>query len=320
MADQTEIQWTDATWNPTTGCTKISPGCAHCYIERTPAFRIAGRKFDKGHIPLKLHADRLGTPLAWKKPRRVFVNSLSDLFHDDVPDAFIRMVFGVMSSCGQHTFQVLTKRPERMAAFFASDENSLSACQAEFVASEHHEAMFTPGGKSRLRDSRAINGTHGPGGVGDANYWPLPNVWAGASVEDRKRKGRIDVLRTVPAAVRFLSLEPLLEDLGELDLTGIGWVIVGGESGPGSRPCDIAWVRNIVKQCQTAGVACFVKQLGANVEACDIIDAADYFPGSVDLAQGTGSNARVILNDTKGGDMAEWPAGLCVREFPAVRT
>jgi protein gp37 len=114
VSDNSAIQWTDATWNPTTGCTKVSPGCAHCYIERTPAFRINGRKFVNGATDLRLHADRLEQPLHWRKPRRVFVNSLSDLFHDDVPDAFIDQVFAVMALCPQHTFQVLTKRPERM--------------------------------------------------------------------------------------------------------------------------------------------------------------------------------------------------------------
>ena len=256
----TAIEWTDETWNPTTGCTKISPGCAHCYIERTPPMRMAGRKFVKGKIPIQLHADRLTKPLHWRTPRMVFVNSMSDLFHEDVPDEFIRRVFAVMSLAGQHTFQVLTKRADRLEAWFADPANSLSACQAEFCV-KHGDHSH------RIYDSRAINGTHGQA-VGDGNYWPLPNVWLGVSVEDRSRYKRVHHLLRTPAAVRFLSIEPLLEDLGDLRMEDcwlperIGWIIVGGESGPGARPMHPDWARSIRDQCQAAGVPFFFKQWG----------------------------------------------------------
>jgi protein gp37 len=209
----TAIQWTDETWNPTTGCTKISPGCAHCYIERTPAFRIAGRRFVRGVIPVTLHDDRLETPLRWRRPRRIFVNSMSDLFHTDIPDAFISRVFDTMQRAYWHQFQVLTKRTARLREL-----------------------------ATRLP-------------------WSA-NVWQGASVENAAHVWRIADLQAVPAAVRFLSIEPLLGPIPHLPLKGISWVIVGGESGPGCRPVSADWVRDIRSQCQRAGVAFFFKQWG----------------------------------------------------------
>jgi len=256
MADHSAIEWTDATWNPTTGCTKISPGCAHCYIERTPAFRIAGRRFVDGHIPLQLHANRIDQPRHWQKPRRVFVNSLSDLFHEDVPQLTVDQVFNVMCDTPQHTYQILTKRPERMLAM--------------------------------------VNAWHDHSGEGT-----LSNVWLGVSVENRRWKSRIDVLRQVPAAVLFLSCEPLLEDLGALDLTGIDWVIVGGESGPKSRDCAVEWVRSVRWQCHDARVPCFVKQLGRQPRIND--------------------GVYLNLHDKKGGDVDEWPHDLRVRQYPEAR-
>lgn len=278
----TKIQWTDETWNPTTGCTKISPGCANCYIERTPAFRIAGRQFDaKAHIPLQFHANRLEQPLHWRKPRRVFVNSLSDLFHDDVPDAFIVSVFAAMAASRQHQFQVLTKRPKRMQAFVS--ELGMSIKPLEKAARELGYS-FNFDGIPLLR-------------------WPIPNVWLGVSVENQRfADERIPVLLQTHAAVRFISAEPLLGPIKierfMLDGPFLNWVIVGGESGPGSRPFDLAWARSIVQQCQTAGVPCFVKQLGA-------------FPRA---------GRMLFLRDKKGGDPDEWPADLRVREFPKVGT
>ena len=225
MSDKSAIEWTDATWNPTTGCTKVSPACANCYIERTPPFRVRGRKFVNGRIPLELHENRLSAPLHWKRPRRVFVNSLSDLFHEDVPTAFIDRVFKVMQQARQHQFQVLTKRPQRMRRFLSSEVSV-------------------------------------PWGGFD---WPKPwggHIWCGVSVENAAFKWRIDELRETPAAVRFLSIEPLLGDLGVLDLRGIHWVIVGGESGPRLRPTDPVWVRSVRDQCVAAGVSFFFKQWG----------------------------------------------------------
>jgi len=200
----------------------------------------------------------LGIPLRVRKPTVWFVNSMSDLFHEDLAAVYIDLVFSVMKRCPQHTFQVLTKRPIKMALYTA---------------------------------------------VTDA----LPNVWLGTSVEDCKRKNRIDVLRTVRAAVRFLSIEPLLEDLGEVDLTGIHWVIVGGESGPKARPFDVKWARQIIAQCKAASVPCFVKQIGAR-------PCGEWHPGSHYIRPGD----PWWVGNRKGNDPTDWPADLRVREFPNV--
>ena len=228
MSDKSAIEWTDATWNPVTGCTKVSPACANCYIERTPPFRVRGRKFVKGHIPLEFHRDRLDAPLRKRKPTIYFVNSLSDLFHEDVPEAFIERVFDTMALTPRHTFQVLTKRPERMRAVVPT-----------FAAK--HTAP-------------------------DGSGWPLPNVWLGVSAENQIcLNSRVPKLLTTPAVVRFISAEPLLGPLWfhEFDhLPRIDWVIVGGESGPRVRPTDPAWVRSVRDQCVSAGVPFFFKQWG----------------------------------------------------------
>jgi protein gp37 len=214
MSEKSTIEWTDSTWNPVTGCTKVSPGCKHCYAE-TFAERwrgVPGHPYEQG-FDLRLWPERLGLPLTWKKPRTIFVNSMSDLFHEKVPLTFIQRVFRTMESASWHTFQILTKRSERLAQ----------------VAPD-------------LR-------------------WP-PNVWMGVSVEATKYLCRVDHLRNVPAAVRFLSLEPLLGPVGALDLSGIHWVIVGGESGPSARAIEAKWVREIRKQCRAADVLFFFKQWG----------------------------------------------------------
>jgi len=214
MAEKSAIEWTNSTWNPVTGCTKVSPGCKHCYAE-TFAERwrgISGHPYEQG-FDLRMWPERLGLPLVWKKPRTIFVNSMSDLFHEKVPVSFILEVFRTMEKASWHTFQILTKRSERMADV-----------------------------------ALKLN-------------WP-PNVWMGVSIEAAKYLWRADHLREVPAAVRFLSLEPLLGPLGAIDLSGIHWVIVGGESGPGARPMEIAWVRDIRKQCHRHGVPFFFKQWG----------------------------------------------------------
>ena len=218
MAQQSSIEWTDATWNPVTGCTKVSPGCKHCYAEVfAERFRgVPGHPYEQG-FDLKLWPKRLEAPLRWKTPRMIFVNSMSDLFHEQIPGEFIGRVFQTMVRARQHTFQVLTKRASRLA--------------------EWH------------RENRI--------------FWGTPNVWLGVSVEDRQYGvPRIDLLRSVRAAVRFLSVEPLLEDLGTLNLTGIDWVIVGGESGRGARPMQPDWVRSVHEQCTSAGIPFFFKQWG----------------------------------------------------------
>lgn len=221
MSQISPIEWTDATWNPVRGCTKISPGCKHCYAERfAERFRgVAGHPFEQG-FDLRLVPDKLNDPLHWRKRKRIFVNSMSDLFHEQVPTAFIREVADVMKTAHWHTFQVLTKRAERMREL-------LSSVLLDVARRRH--------------------------------------VWWGVSVEDR-RYGvpRIEQLREAPAAVRFLSIEPLLEHLGRLDLRGISWVIVGGESGPHARPMEPAWVEDILTQCQEQHVPFFFKQWGGN--------------------------------------------------------
>jgi protein gp37 len=236
----TAIEWTDETWNPVTGCDRVSEGCRFCYIERTPPFRIEGRRFDKnGKMGVRLHPDRLDTPLHWRKPRRVFVNSLSDLFHPEVPHEFIARVFSVMARTPQHTFQVLTKRPQQMARLLEGElgegvESLLGCLWNEEEAQGLYDAL-----------------------------WPLPNVWLGTSIENDRYTWRAAHLRNTPAAIRFVSLEPLLGPVPSLALDGIDWVIVGGESGPHARPMHPDWARDIRDRCVAAGVPFFFKQWGA---------------------------------------------------------
>lgn len=260
---QTGIEWTHvpgytgATWNPVRGCTKISPGCKHCYAE-TFAERwrgVPGHPYEQG-FDLRLVPEKLAEPLHATKPRAYFVNSMSDLFHNDVPLDYIAAVFGVMAATPpRHTYQVLTKRPARMLEFFAWIEEMAPKASLD----GHRKDLCTIKAMNVVvhdADLRRLS-------WGGRESWPLPNVWMGVSVEDRKYGlPRIDVLRTIPAAVRFLSVEPLLEDLGTLDLRGIDWVIVGGESGPGCRPMREEWALSIRDQCAAAGVPFFFKQWG----------------------------------------------------------
>lgn len=295
MATTSNIEWTDATWNPVTGCSAVSPGCAHCYAATmTKRLAAMGREEyegllnSHGHFNGKVNqlTERLAVPLKWRKPRMVFVNSMSDLFHEEIPDKFIRMVFAIMSICGQHTFQVLTKRAKRMAEWFANDENSLSACQAELIASDWWcdvRPDRTPTNRDRMRDTSQINGTRR--GVGDGNYWPLGNVWLGVSSEDEKRAyERIPHLIDCPAVVRFVSAEPLLGPIDFSGFFGVDWVIVGGESGTKARPMRIEWVREIRDRCKTASIPFFFKQWGRRGFApdCAIIDGMEHreFPAA----------------------------------------
>ena len=214
MAQKSTIEWTEATWNPVTGCSKVSPGCAHCYAERMAnRLKAMGVARYRNGFGLTLQKDMLFLPLRWRTPRLIFVNSMSDLFHEDVPTPYIAEIFHVMQEARWHTFQILTKRAKRLAQ------------------------------------------------LADQLPWP-PNVWMGVSVESPKFTWRIQELLRVPAIVRFLSLEPLLAPLPGLPLAGIDWVIVGGESGPRSRPMKPDWVRNIHNQCRCAGVPFFFKQWG----------------------------------------------------------
>lgn len=218
MANQTAIEWTDATWNPVSGCTKISPGCDHCYAERI-AERFRGtpnHPFSNG-FDLTLRRHKLEEPLHWRRPRRVFVNSMSDLFHKEIPREFLDRVFDTMERANWHVFQVLTKRSSLLRRY----------------VNERYADRNCPA-----------------------------HIWLGVSIEDRRALVRLKHLASARISIRFVSFEPLLEDLGDLDLTGVHWAIVGGESGPGARPIDKDWVRSIRDQCRASSVAFFFKQWG----------------------------------------------------------
>lgn len=210
----TKIEWTESSWNPVTGCSKISEGCRNCYAERmAKRLKAMGQPNYRNGFAVTCHPHVLDLPLQWKKPRTIFVNSMSDLFHQDVPAAFVEKIFAVMNRARRHIFQVLTKRAERMTQLM------------------------------------------------DRFDWS-PNIWMGVTVEHADTLGRVDLLRTVPAAVRFLSIEPMLGPMPDLDLEGIDWVIVGGESGPGARPMKEEWVVQVRDLCISSGVPFFFKQWG----------------------------------------------------------
>ena len=218
MSQKTSIEWTETTWNPVSGCTKISRGCENCYAERfSERFRgVKGHPFEQG-FDLRLWPDRLDYPLSWRRPRRIFVNSMSDLFHKEIPIGFIQQVFDTMERADWHTYQVLTKRSSLMRDFI-NERYAGSPCPS--------------------------------------------HIWLGVSVEDSQALSRVDQLRQTRASIRFLSVEPLIGPIGKLNLDGIDWVIVGGESGPGFRPMDPAWARDVRDQCTTQEVAFFFKQWG----------------------------------------------------------
>lgn len=425
-----DIEWTDRVWNCLRGCAPVSPGCARCYaMKQAHRFSGPGGAYEgltklgsKGPVwtgDVRLVPEKLDEPLRWRKPQKVFVNSMSDLFHDDVPDDFIAAVFAVMAACPQHTFQILTKRPERMRAWFQWVERSKPGywhgrSGVLFAALERAAG-------ADLVDKAWARVIAGPpaDNLGDSCHdpkWPLPNVLLGVSVEDQERADeRIPLLLETPAAVRFLSVEPLLGpvDLGlalcdlppstewpsgkkkpagpypwksrwvrlgrqvrsdlpfdpmvaqpgvyrassnrwgalcvdtpsgplgikpaefEVLPGGIDWVIVGGESGPGARRCDVRDVRRVVEQCRAAGVPVFVKQLGAFVVdrndrfSFDEPAPAGHWPGEPSpqhvehhinghREDHQGADCRVHLHNRKGGNPDEWPADLRVREFPEV--
>lgn len=255
MSQNSAIEWTDATWNPVRGCTKISPGCAHCYAETfAERFRgVKGHPYEQG-FDLRLVPGKLGDPLRWASPKMIFVNSMSDLFHQDVPDEYIERVCRVMEMANWHTYQILTKRADRMRDLL----------------------------RGRLSFAAALSHT-----------------WWGVSVENRKHGvPRIDIIRDAPASVRFLSIEPLIEDLGELNLDGIGWVIIGGESGPGARTLQKSWVERIRDQCAIAQVPFFFKQWGGvrKVKAGRALDGQthDEIPNRP-VIQAAGQRVRLAL-------------------------
>ncbi len=333
MSD-TSIQWTNKTWNPVRGCSMAkgseAGGCLNCYAARMAARNLpelksptTGKSFarilDSGPRwtgEVELIESQLTLPLKWRKPQKIFVNSMSDLFHEALPDEAIDRVFAVMALCPQHTFQILTKRPERMAAWFAGNIERRRDCVADQSQAIQADWCFPK--------------------------WPLPNVWLGVSVENQATAdARIPLLLHTPAAIRFVSYEPALGpvDFDAVSVTAapgffgsplqwhhrgyshklegvpypvLDWIIVGGESGPGARPFDVRWARNTVEQCKAAGVSPFVKQLGAK-------------PVQLGASRGETremDDCRLLwgMKDRKGGDPQEWPEDLRVREFPEVRS
>ncbi len=321
----TKIEWTRGddgslgeTWNPVTGCSHVSAGCTNCYAERITA------RFRKDHKPwtaanakhnVVLHPDRLEIPLHWKKPRKIFVNSMSDLAHEEVPDEFIALVFQVMQSARKHTFQILTKRPDRMMSFFGRVKR--------------WEGWYT-------LDGEEIKGYRGNAAIiGDDDNWPPQNVWLGVSVEDQKTADeRIPLLLQTPAAVRFVSYEPAL---GAVDfgiylsrdnmfpmpgfkdpLPGLNWIIAGGESGPGARPSHPDWFRSVRDQCQAAGVPFFFKQWGEWLPSLDVPSGhADTYShkrqGSRNPCQSLGDELMVKVGKKAAGRLLD---GRTWDQFP----
>jgi protein gp37 len=337
---KSDIEWTEETWNPVRGCALESPGCKNCYAMRQ-AHRFSGKgkpyegltRLRKKGGPVwtgefRFAPEMLDVPLRRKKPTTYFVNSMSDLFGEGVTNEQIAAVFAVMAVRPQHRFQVLTKRARRMREWFEwMTQRAMWHAPGPIV---YASAYFTA--------LRLIAEKHGISNVFRLEpKWPLPNVWLGASVEDQERADeRIPELLRTPAAIRFISAEPLL---GLIDLTkmeiaqgvfcdpllvddaplGLGrvrhldWIITGGESGNGARPCDVAWIESIVAQARAASVPVFVKQLGACFS-----DPVNGLAGcSLDVPQEAAPLIRKRLVDKKGGDMAEWPEKLRVREMPA---
>jgi protein gp37 len=255
MGDKSEIEWTDATWNPVRGCVKVSPGCKHCYAETfAERFRgVKGHPYEQGFDP-RLVPEALDIPLRWSKPRTIFVNSMSDLFGEFVPPPYTAATFGVMGLACHHLYQVLTKRAERMRQIV--ERLTLDTCMDATLSLG---VTCTRKQTRRIRDALPAGSPFTAGS--ETPLWPLPNVWLGVSVEDRKYGlPRIEHLRQTPAAVRFLSIEPLLEDLGDVDLSGIHQIIIGAESGRGARAMDEAWVRRLRDQAREQRVAFFYKQ------------------------------------------------------------
>ncbi|MEU8364933.1 phage Gp37/Gp68 family protein [Nonomuraea sp. NPDC048882] len=278
MSTASRIEWTQATWNPTTGCDRISPGCDHCYA-LTLAKRLkamGSAKYQQDGDPrtsgpgfgVTVHQAAMLEPLRWRTPRKVFVNSMSDLGHARVGRAAQARIWAVMALTGRHQFQVLTKRPKRLAAVLGDPrfQREVAEQATDLIASRFWRRwQLDLGGQRLAGDSGA--GTrwsteHTADGPLWVPPWPLPNVWVGTSIESDNYCWRADALRATPATIRFLSLEPLLGPVPSLDLSGIDWVIAGGESGPQHRPLDLAWVRDIRDRCIDLHIAFFFKQVG----------------------------------------------------------
>ena len=329
MSGNTKIQWTEKTWNPIVGCAKISLGCSNCYAEKEAARNVvrltASAKTEKGLATRDAYAQsvhrngkhwsgkvglmphRLTEPMSWRKPAMIFANSMSDLFHEDVPTSYIDQVFAVIALTPRHTYQVLTKRPQRMRSYLAGLEQEgvterLSAAADEFGEDAGSWLSNFINGWSmpeQFKDDNPCDGT--------IRRWPLPNVWLGTSVEDQKTANiRLPYLADCPAVVRFLSCEPLLGHIrlttgiysqgsGKVgtSLDDIHWVIAGGESGQNARPCDVNWLRFMRDQCEIFGVPFFLKQVGAKP-----------------VSSGKPCNNYIMLKHPKGADPSEWPEDL----------
>jgi protein gp37 len=285
VSDRSAIEWTERTWNPISGCDQISPGCDHCYaLTLAKRLKAMGQaKYQTDGDPrtsgpgfgVAIHPGALREPLSWRKPSVVFVDSMGDVLHARVSASYVAQVWAVMALTPQHTYQVLSKRPERYAKVL----NGPCECGGGHRPGIHF--------RSQVQHQTRLFGRE----VDLMDHWPLRNVWLGTSIESDRYTWRAEALRAAPAVTRFLSLEPLLGPLPSLDLTGIDWVIVGGESGPGARPMDLAWARDLVDRCGATGIPVFVKQLGAVW-------------------------ARERGADPKGGGWERWPEDLRVRQFP----
>lgn len=355
MSAKTGIQWCDATWNPIRGCSRVSEGCRNCYAEVVAA-RFSGP--GQAYEGLARHTSNGGArwtgkimfveahlfdPIRWKKPARIFVDSMSDLFHEGVTDAQLDTIFAVMALADRHVFQVLTKRPARMREYVSgADLRARIAAQANAIM----RSRQTTRGFDHALSHRflwreietAVTGEwlNRLSGIAD-DQWPLPNVWLGVSVENQAAADeRIPILFDTPAAVRFLSCEPLLSSVDlipflydEVEGTtmpdyssprssdrGLSWVIIGGESGPNARSCDVNWIRDIVDLCKATGVRPFVKQLGSEP---GIHAGEDEYDAGFSFHHYDAVNKLHIkkLHDSHGGDWNEWPEDLRVREFPA---
>jgi protein gp37 len=335
----TKIEWTDRTWNPVRGCSRVSPGCDHCYAmgqahrfdtvsEKSPYHgltTIRRGKVDWTGVA-RFIPEQLGAPLRWRKPQRIFVNSMSDLFHESLSNEEIAAVFGVMAGCPQHTFQVLTKRPKRATEWF------------KWIATEEHQDGGP--GAATVCGIQAANYGASVDYLGLRDAWPLPNVHLGVSAEDQETyNARVPVLvHQCPAALHWVSLEP---QLGPIKLRGtghlhLGWVVQGGESGPGARPFDVAWAHSMLDECAESGIPYFMKQLGAKAIDSTLRDVFGYgyvhYTGTPDdprvIEAQKRHDYRVVPHDVsrllardrrKGGDTSEWPEALRVRQFPETR-
>jgi len=319
MGDGTKIEWTEATWNPLRGCRRVSAGCEHCYAETTvhrfsgegqpyEGLTVIGRRGPRWSGEVRLVPEHLADPLRWQRPRRVFVNSMSDLFFEPVPFEYIAAVFGVMAASPRHTFQVLTKRPERAAAFLAWLEGRAEYDARRDATLGHDEAR----GMILRRCAQDQGIAHRSLLASAIAPWPLRNVWLGVSVEDQPTADlRLTQLLALAASVRWASYEPALGPVdfapylrprlpgspdGARAAVGLDWIVVGGESGKGARLFDLDWCRTTIAAGRAAGVPVFAKQKGANA---------------------TDLGVAVAFDHPKGGDWGEWPEALRVREYPA---